>query len=133
LKEVWIIEVEDDFNRDTLVGIYDSEEKANCVAEFVRKPNTVSKWPINPGYAEASQGLQQYLVWILIDGTVKKCQLNENMTYDLEGAWKSTSFPGRLDAHVWAKNEDEAISLVNKYRQQILDSGEWDLPKSSPL
>ncbi len=138
MNTVWVIE-QGTYSDYRVVGVYNSKEKADRVAEWMNKDAydeaSVSEWPLNPAAVELNAGMQQFSVRMLRNGDVEMVQLYESRyaTANDHGIWRRSearAYHGKnaedcLSSTVWATDEKHAVKIVNERRIQMLASGEW--------
>lgn len=124
-----------------VVGVFSSKENAEIVAARINADDpynhaTVAEWPLDPAVNELNQGMSQFIVHMLKDGTVERCDPWEITGYGLAGeihewqreeapAYRGTGKPNVLNATVWATDAQHAIKIVNEHRIQMLALGQW--------
>jgi hypothetical protein len=137
MSTIWAIE-EGEYSDYHVVGVFTSKENAEKVLEKLKGeynyPSLV-EWPLDPAVAELNQGLSQYLVWMLKDGSVERVEQREFSSYDLAGeviVWKRSKAPyfkgekpDVLTATVWAADDKHSIKIVNEKRIQMLALEQW--------
>lgn len=137
MTTVWAIE-EGEYSDYHVVGVFTSKENAEKVLEKLKDKYTyptLVEWPLDPAVAELNQGLSQYLVWMLKDGSVESVKQQEFSAYNLAGeirVWERSKVPffkgekpDILTATVWATDDKHAIKIVNEKRIQMLASEQW--------
>lgn len=140
---VWVVE-QGHYSDYRVIGVYSSKKNADMITEKInggetygetyRDKATVARWPLNPAVEELNQGLKQFSVTMIADGTTEQCELRNFSTYELGGSmelWKRTEapafhgkgIPDAIMAMVWAKDERHALKIVNETRAQWVASG----------
>jgi hypothetical protein len=135
MKEVWFVE-SGEYSDYTVVGVFSTEENANMIRDLLNA--TVVKRVLDPGVNELREGMSQFYVQMLKDGTVEKCVLQTEISaYTFEDqpriwrrsiapAYKNTGVQDCLQGTFWAKDSTHAVKIANEYRAQFIASGEWD-------
>lgn len=136
-KTVWAIE-EGEYSDYHVVGVFSSRENAEIVQ--AKAGGEIVEWPLNPAVDAIRQGLRQWQVVMLRNGTVEKAwQLESFSSYRLnepEGqdaiwrrtqapAFKGKGIPDAINVTVWGKSEQQAVKRANEIRTQLIAMGEW--------
>ena len=142
-KNIWVIET-GEYSDYRVVGVFSTKANAELVADKINGDQeygdkaTVSGWALDPGVAEINQGLKQYRVLMLRDGSVEMCERQPHFSwYEIKSrswVWRRTQaqayagkgIPDVLEARVWAKTEKGAIKVANEQRTRTIAQGEWD-------
>lgn len=148
-KTVWVVE-QGEYSDYRVVGVFSSKAFAQQIADAINAPTedrvwspaTIAEWPLNPAVSELRAGFMLFMVWMLEDGTVERCEKEEVSGYRLAGEvrmWRRTlapayagkGIPDLLQATVWAKDGLHAIKIANEHRTRLIASGEWNNPSPS--
>lgn len=137
---VWVIE-QGEYSDYRVVGVFSSETNARLVADAINTSETydkatVDEWVLDPAVKDLAAGRHQWLVEMLRDGTVERCEKQEVSSYRIGGEvwiWPRSTAPANqgknipdcLSATVWAKDEQHAIKVANEHRAQLIASGKW--------
>jgi hypothetical protein len=135
MSTVWAIE-QGEYSDYRVVGVFSTEANARLVAEAIGSDATVSEWSIDPVVDDLNAGRSPYLVNMLKDGSVERCEKWTISGYELAGTmriWKRSeapayvgkNIPDCLHGTVWASDTMHAIKIVNEKRAQMIASGEW--------
>ena len=91
-KTVWVVE-KGSYSDYAVVGVFTSKEFAQQIADAINKPDdedsyhgedaTIAEWPLNPAVKELRNGLTQYLIHMLEDGTVERAVKQDFSYYAL--------------------------------------------------
>jgi hypothetical protein len=128
-QSVWLVE-EGEYSSYHIVGVFSTEANAQLVAE--RDPHMrIVERPLDPAVAELSQGWQQFLVDILRDGTIQRCEAYDGVIADDDCEpvlSPARRYPGAdfLLLTVWARDEQHAAKVANEKRTQFIAEGKWD-------
>lgn len=139
-KSIWIVE-QGEYSDYRVVGVFSSEANAKLIADTINASEicdgaSVEERPIDPAVKELNAGMNQWIVWMLRDGSVERCEPYSVSSYQLVGeirlwertkarAYYGTETQDCLDATVWARNHKHAVKIVNEKRAQMVASGEW--------
>lgn len=100
--------------------------------------NEIEEYELNPNTADLIR--RGYSIWdvhMLRDGDTERVTRNTPDLYDVRNighriwrrtqapAYKGKGIPDILTSTVWAKNETQAVKIVNEHRAQMIASGEW--------
>ena len=128
---IWVVE-DGAYSDYHVVGLYST--KANAEMAAAKFGGEVAEWPIDPSIEELRQGLTQWIVHMLRDGTTERCweseYLNSVATFSLWERTKAPAYAGKnvpdcLVATVWAKTKEQAIKRANEIRTQMIATGKW--------
>ena len=137
-ESVWVVDM-----GDSIVGAYSSRENAERIAARIRAADPqacadVIEWPLDPGIEALDKGLTRYLVAMRRNGTIKTVEVDDDawaygrVTNEIEfwpGALHNDREP-LLVAHVFARDEQEAIRWTDERRRETIASGLWPKPAS---
>lgn len=138
--KVWVVE-QGEYSDYRVVGVFSSRENAQLVADAINGERvacdaTVAEWLMDPAVADLNAGRRPFVVHMLRDGTVERCEAWQITGYELAGkfdiwrrsealAYAGTDKPDCLSATVWATDAEHAVKIVNEKRVQMIASGEW--------
>lgn len=150
-QTVWVVE-QGKYSDYHVVGVFSSKEYAQQIADLLNRQRdadrsysaTIAEWPLDPAVHELQQGMSRYLVHMLEDGTVERCEpwdVTES-GYGLAGdveIWRRHNAPAYrgknvgdvLQVEVWATDETHAIKITNEHRTRLIATGEWHAPVES--
>lgn len=144
-QTVWVVE-QGSYSDYSVVGVFSSKENAQQIADKINSYSydkaTIAEWSLDPGIDELRQGMSPYLVFMLEDGTVERCEPIDVTGYNFPGdveIWRRSKAPvnrGKdvkdvLQAEVWATDETHAIKITNEHRTRLIATGEWHAPVES--
>ena len=105
------------------------KDEYNYIEEYELDPRTVSL---------LKRGYSMWVVFMLFNGDVESITRMDNARNNVEEAgdtsvwqrstapyYKGKNVPDVLTVRVWAKTEQQAIKIVNRKREQMIDSGEF--------
>lgn len=138
-KSIWVIE-QGEYSDYRVVGVFTSKENAESVKSAINHGSyddaTVAEWELDPCVDEINKGYNPFIVIMLKDGTVERCDQRELSGYSLStSAWvwrrteapayKGKGIPDALNANVLARNSKHAIKIANELRTKMIATGEW--------
>lgn len=132
---IWVVE-KGDYSDYQVVGVFSSRENAQLVADAINKDDpydkaTVDEWPLDPVVGELSHGRRPFLINMLRDGTVERCDQTEVSAFGIRHMlkpeiWRSRTVQDCLLGEFWGVDAQHAIKIANEKRAQMIARGEWD-------
>ena len=138
MKSVWFVE-QGSYSDYRVVGVFSTREKADFVAKTINDREhygdaSVDERPLDPFVKELNAGLRMYTVIMSEDGTVERCEYDEERIEESSvRLWDRKSAPfykgkrgvvNAVTASVWARDDVHAIKIVNERRTQMIANGE---------
>ena len=138
-KLYWI--EEGDYSDYRVVGVYDSKEKAEKVAEYLNRGRSIYRdgasvveVPLNPAYEELNSNLTQYLVNMTYDGNAYRVE-ERSSSREVDAAlnvWTKTkasrwetseNVADEIKGDVWAKDKKHAVKIANEFKTRAIAEG----------
>lgn len=138
-KTVFVIE-QGEYSDYRVVGVFSTKKKAQTVYDALKAAGNsdlhdkISEWTLDPFVLELQKGYSPFVVIMLKDGTVERCDRREFSSYCSNSflwkrteapAYKGKGIPDALNATVFARNEKHAIKIANEHRTKMIANGEW--------
>lgn len=134
MSDVWFVE-QGSYSDYRVSGVFTTEEKAQYIADKINgtgdvyryEEASIRKVPLDPAVNELQQGLEEYQVWMLRDGTVEGCEHRPKLTgYSLGGGEPWINNNSEMMTSVFASSEEHAVKIANERRTMMIATGEWD-------
>ena len=145
-RSIWVVE-DGRYGDYRVVGVFTSRDNAKLIQKAVG--GTIAEWPLDPAVKELRAGYTSWVVTMLRDGTVERCEAQEASAYLIKGeepfampqnrfppiwrrasspAYKGKNMPDCLILTVWAKHSEHAIKIVNEIRTRMIAENKWEAP-----
>jgi len=138
MKSVWVIE-QGSYSDYRVVGVFSSRKNAQLVMGKITNSYdtpSIAQWDIDPCVERINAGLTNWIVTMLRDGTLERCEATGFSAYHLSDAlniWRRATAPAYkgkgiedcLNGTVWAKNQKHAVKIANEIRTQLIATNKW--------
>jgi len=128
------------YDEYAIAGLFTTKVKAQeYMLAVMDEYNYIEEYELDPRTASLlKRGYSVWAVLMLFNGDVEGINRLDNTWYNIDDVgdayiwqrstapyYKGKNVPDVLTARVWAKTEQQAIKIVNRKREQMIDSGEF--------
>jgi len=139
MTTIYAVNVED-YDNYRINALFTTKAKAQEYMLAVKDDyNAIREYELDPRTASLlKRGYSVWAVHMLFNGDVESINRLGNTWYNMDEVdeayirqrstapyYKGKNVPDVLTARVWAKTEQQAIKIVNRKREQMIDSGEF--------